>query len=66
MPFSDFIAPKTSGVQDYIGAFVASVGQEPSDYSKKIREQGDDYKALLIETLCDRLVDACRFAVLSC
>ena len=55
---SDFIAPKTSGVQDYIGAFVASVGQEPSDYSKKIREQGDDYKALLIETLCDRLVDA--------
>lgn len=55
---SDFIAPKESGIHDYIGAFVASVGEEPTDFSKKVREQGDDYKALLIETLCDRLVDA--------
>ncbi|MDP4278774.1 MAG: vitamin B12 dependent-methionine synthase activation domain-containing protein, partial [Bacteroidota bacterium] len=55
---SDFIAPKTSGVQDYIGCFTASVGQEPFDLSAKARRLGDDYTALLTETLCDRLVEA--------
>jgi 5-methyltetrahydrofolate--homocysteine methyltransferase len=55
---SDFIAPVESGIQDYIGGFVASVGQEPEDLSKQARELGDDYTALLIETLCDRMVEA--------
>jgi len=55
---SDFIAPKASGKQDYIGGFVASVGQEPATLSAQARELGDDYTALLIETLCDRLVEA--------
>jgi len=55
---SDFIAPVESGVQDYIGGFVCSVGQEPADLSRKAREAGDDYTSLLIETLCDRLVEA--------
>jgi 5-methyltetrahydrofolate--homocysteine methyltransferase len=34
------------------------VGQEPADLSRKAREAGDDYTSLLIETLCDRLVEA--------
>jgi len=55
---SDFIAPKDSGVQDYLGTFAASILQEPSELSKQAREAGDDYTALLIETLCDRLVEA--------
>lgn len=55
---SDFIAPIESGVQDYIGGFVASVGQVPVNLSRQARELGDDYTALLIETLCDRLVEA--------
>ena len=55
---SDFIAPLDSGVQDYMGAFAASIFQEPSDLSKQARDAGDDYTALLIETLCDRLVEA--------
>jgi 5-methyltetrahydrofolate--homocysteine methyltransferase len=55
---SDFIAPRDSGVQDYIGAFVASVGKVPADLSEQARKMGDDYTALLIETLCDRLVEA--------
>jgi 5-methyltetrahydrofolate--homocysteine methyltransferase len=55
---SDYIAPRDSGVQDYIGGFVASVGQEPAQLSAQARELGDDYTALLIETLCDRLVEA--------
>jgi 5-methyltetrahydrofolate--homocysteine methyltransferase len=55
---SDFVAPKSSGIQDYIGAFVCSVAQEPGDLSKRARDSGDDYTALLIETLSDRLVEA--------
>lgn len=55
---SDFIAPVDSGIQDYIGAFVCSVGQEPADLSRTLREAGDDYTSLIVETLCDRLVEA--------
>jgi len=55
---SDFIAPVESGLQDYIGGFVCSVGQEPADLSRQAREAGDDYTSLLIETLSDRLVEA--------
>jgi 5-methyltetrahydrofolate--homocysteine methyltransferase len=55
---SDFVAPRSSGVQDYMGAFAASIFQEPSDFSAQARAAGDDYRALLIETLCDRMVEA--------
>ena len=55
---SDYIAPLDSGLQDYIGGFAASIGQVPENLSKQSRELGDDYTALLIETLCDRLVEA--------
>lgn len=55
---ADFVAPKASGLADYVGGFVASVRQVPSNLSREAREQGDDYRALLIETLCDRLVEA--------
>ena len=55
---SDYIAPADSGVNDYIGGFAASVGYEPANLSAQAREAGDDYTALLMETLCDRLVEA--------
>lgn len=55
---SDFIAPKESGIQDYIGGFSASIFQQPENLSQQARQSGDDYTALLIETLCDRLVEA--------
>jgi 5-methyltetrahydrofolate--homocysteine methyltransferase len=58
LSLADFIAPKSSGRQDYIGTFVASVGQEPANLSTEARRLGDDYTALLIETLSDRLVEA--------
>ena len=55
---SDFIAPKESGVQDYIGAFTVSISQVPSTLSGDYRSNGDDYTALIIETLTDRLAEA--------
>lgn len=55
---SDFIAPLETGLKDYIGGFAASIHQVPGSLSKQARDLGDDYTALLIETLCDRLVEA--------
>jgi len=55
---ADFIAPQESGVQDYLGAFTVSISQVPSTLSKDYRSNGDDYTALLIETLTDRLAEA--------
>ncbi|MDR1226989.1 MAG: methionine synthase [Prevotellaceae bacterium] len=56
---ADFIAPKDSGVQDYIGAFVVSVEPKDKQLVQQYKAAGDDYNALLVETLCDRLAEAC-------
>ncbi|KAL3131106.1 hypothetical protein ABBQ38_000415 [Trebouxia sp. C0009 RCD-2024] len=54
---SDFIAPRDSGVADYIGLFAnASFGvEEMVDYFKA---QGDDYNHIMVESLADRLAEA--------
>ncbi|KAL0041777.1 hypothetical protein WJX79_004152 [Trebouxia sp. C0005] len=54
---SDFIAPRDSGVADYIGLFAnASFGvEEMVDYFKA---QGDDYNHIMVEALADRLAEA--------
>ncbi|MDR0687872.1 MAG: methionine synthase, partial [Prevotellaceae bacterium] len=57
LSLADFIAPKDSGVQDFIGAFLVSV--KPNDpLPQQRRAAGDDYSALLVETLCSRLAEA--------
>jgi len=55
---ADFIAPKDSSLNDYLGAFVVSISQVPFTLSKDFRSNGDDYTALIIETLTDRLAEA--------
>ncbi|MDR3366737.1 MAG: methionine synthase [Prevotellaceae bacterium] len=58
LSLADFIAPKDSGVQDFIGAFLVSV-KPKSPLPQQYRAAGDDYSALLVETLCNRLAEAC-------
>jgi len=54
---ADFIAPKSSGVQDHMGAFcVAIFGVE--ELSKKYKEQGDDYNAIMVQAVGDRFAEA--------
>ena len=53
---SDFIAPETSGVEDFIGAFV--VAAEVNEDSLK-RYKGDDYSIIMIRILGDRIAEAC-------
>uniref|UniRef100_A0A8C1TSQ4 Methionine synthase n=1 Tax=Cyprinus carpio TaxID=7962 RepID=A0A8C1TSQ4_CYPCA len=54
---SDFVAPRGSGVQDYVGLFAVSVfGAE--ELCQKFEQQGDDYSSIMVKALADRLAEA--------
>ncbi len=55
---SDFIAPKESGVQDYIGCFAVCAGFGVEEMVKAFELQHDDYNAILVKALADRLAEA--------
>jgi len=55
---SDFVAPKESGVADYVGAFAVTAGL---GIEKKLQEfiaKHDDYNAIMLKALADRLAEA--------
>lgn len=58
MCVSDFIAPKGSGVKDYIGMFACSAGHGLEEVVEKYKEAGDDYSYIMAEALADRLAEA--------
>ncbi|MCL1943401.1 MAG: methionine synthase [Candidatus Azobacteroides sp.] len=55
---ADFVAPKDSGKKDYLGAFVVTAGAGIDPLIKKYEQEGDDYRALLLKSLADRLAEA--------
>ncbi len=55
---ADFIAPKESGVADYIGAFVTTAGMGAEALAKAYEEQHDDYNSIMVKALADRLAEA--------
>ncbi|MGL4205268.1 MAG: methionine synthase [Aeromonadaceae bacterium] len=55
---SDFVAPKESGVADWIGAFAVSGGFGESSIAEGYKAAGDDYNAILVQAVCDRLAEA--------
>jgi 5-methyltetrahydrofolate--homocysteine methyltransferase len=55
---ADFIAPKSEGIIDYIGAFVVTTGHGIDEHVKRFEEQHDDYNAILLKALADRLAEA--------
>ncbi len=55
---SDFIAPKDSGVKDYIGAFAVTSGIGIEKWVSKFEEEHDDYSAIMLKALADRLAEA--------
>jgi 5-methyltetrahydrofolate--homocysteine methyltransferase len=57
MSLTDFIAPKETGLQDYLGAFAVTIdGIEP--HLKRLNEQHDDYSKITLQALADRLAEA--------
>jgi 5-methyltetrahydrofolate--homocysteine methyltransferase len=55
---NDFIAPKESGTTDYIGAFAVTAGIGIEKWIEEFKSQHDDYKAILLQALADRLAEA--------
>ena len=56
---ADFVAPKDSGVTDYIGGFITTAGIGAEEVSKAYQDAGDDYNAIMVKALADRLAEAC-------
>ena len=61
---ADYVAPVESGIHDYIGAFAVSTGFGAKELADEYKKNGDDYNAIMVEALADRLAEA--FAELSC
>jgi 5-methyltetrahydrofolate--homocysteine methyltransferase len=56
---ADFIAPKESGIADYIGMFAVTAGIGIEKYEKRFEDAHDDYSSILLKSLADRLAEAC-------
>jgi 5-methyltetrahydrofolate--homocysteine methyltransferase len=54
----DFIAPKETGLQDYIGAFAVTSGICLKELCDGFRAKNDDYNAIMAEAIADRLAEA--------
>nr|WP_268840903.1 methionine synthase [Photobacterium carnosum] len=55
---SDYIAPKGSGKADWIGAFAVTGGIGEYDIADQFKVQGDDYNAIMVQAVADRLAEA--------
>ena len=58
LSLADFIAPIESGIADHIGAFAVSVGAEADGIARRFEEAQDDYSAIMVKALADRLAEA--------
>jgi 5-methyltetrahydrofolate--homocysteine methyltransferase len=55
---ADFIAPRASGLADYIGAFAVTAGTGEETVVNRFKNANDDYSAILAKALADRLAEA--------
>src|SRR5690606_22166404 len=54
---ADYIAPKSSGVTDYIGMFAVTGGIGIEKYEAMFQEAGDDYSVIMLKAVADRLAE---------
>jgi 5-methyltetrahydrofolate--homocysteine methyltransferase len=55
---ADFVAPKASGLVDYVGAFAVTTGLGADALVAEYKAQHDDYSAILVKAIADRLAEA--------
>ncbi len=55
---ADFVAPGDSGRRDFLGAFAVTAGLGEDEAAERFRREHDDYHAILLKVLCDRLAEA--------
>ncbi len=54
----DFVAPKESGVTDYIGGFVVTAGLNIEKWTAQYEKDNDDYSSIMLKILADRMAEA--------
>jgi 5-methyltetrahydrofolate--homocysteine methyltransferase len=55
---ADFVAPKATGLRDHVGAFAVTAGLGAMDRVMAFKKEHDDYSAIMLEALADRLAEA--------
>jgi 5-methyltetrahydrofolate--homocysteine methyltransferase len=55
---ADFVAPKETGLRDYVGAFAVTAGLGATERIAEFKKANDDYSAIMLEALADRLAEA--------
>jgi 5-methyltetrahydrofolate--homocysteine methyltransferase len=55
---ADFIAPRSAGIADYIGAFIVTAGIGEDEIATRFRGANDDYSSIMAKALADRLAEA--------
>jgi 5-methyltetrahydrofolate--homocysteine methyltransferase len=55
---ADFVAPKSTGLHDYVGAFAVTAGLGSEERIMQFKAALDDYSAIMLEALADRLAEA--------
>lgn len=58
MCLADFVAPKETKIEDYIGAFVVTAGIGIEKWIEKFEKEHDDYSSIMLKALADRLAEA--------
>ncbi|PIQ86598.1 MAG: methionine synthase [Candidatus Omnitrophica bacterium CG11_big_fil_rev_8_21_14_0_20_45_26] len=58
LALADFVAPKKTGVNDYLGAFAVTAGIRMDELTKKFEKEHDDYHSIMAKALADRLAEA--------
>jgi 5-methyltetrahydrofolate--homocysteine methyltransferase len=58
LALADFVAPKDSGLADYIGGFAVTAGVGEEDVARRFERANDDYSKIMVKALADRLAEA--------
>jgi len=58
LALADFVAPRASGLADYVGAFAVTAGIGEDALAERFKAANDDYSAIMIKALADRLAEA--------
>jgi 5-methyltetrahydrofolate--homocysteine methyltransferase len=58
LALADFVAPRASGLADHIGAFMVTAGLGEDDVADRFKRANDDYSAIMVKALADRLAEA--------
>src|SRR5215218_1072012 len=55
---ADFVAPRSTGLEDHVGLFAVTAGLGADEAALRFEEDNDDYNAIMVKTLADRLAEA--------